>query len=128
MIVRAILVVIFIASVVVGQTRNAESGYTRIEVKDFIASPASFENQTVAVNAEVISVRADYTSLSLFDGKSRTLVIVSLAQLPETKRRELIDGPARRITVIGKLELVKGRVTMTADKAIAGPAETLASN
>lgn len=128
MFVRALLVVCFITSVAVGQTRGGDADYPRVDLKNFVVSPASYENTLVSVTAEVVSVRADYASLTIFDGKSRTLVVVSLTKLPEAKRQELINGPARRITVMGKLELLKGRPTITAEKVILSAPETLASN
>jgi hypothetical protein len=110
-----------------GQSQSAKSDYARIELKEFVSRPAEYQGRRVLVTADVVSIGADFQSLDIFDARSKSLVAVSIAQLPKSQRQMLINGPVTRITVWGRIETCKGRVLLKADKVSAIVPETLAT-
>ncbi len=127
MFVRALLVVCFLSAMALGQSHVAKNDYARIELKDFVTRPADHQGRRVLVTADVVSIGADFQSLNVFDTGSKSLVLVSIAQLPKSQRQMLINGPVTRITVWGKIEMRKGRAMVKADKVSAVMPETLAT-
>lgn len=127
MFVRAFLVVCVLSAMALGQGHVAKNDYARIELKDFVTRPADHQGRRVLVTADVVSIGADYQSLNVFDTGSKSLVLVSIAQLPKSQRQLLINGPVTRITVWGKIKIRNGRVVIKADKVSAIVPETLAT-
>lgn len=111
---RIFLFVCLTAGLALGAT--AKNEYARIDLKEFSARPAEFQGRRVTLNAEVVSVDADYQSLDVFDQASRTLIIVSLAGLPAKQRRALVTDPVTRVAVYGRIEMRKGRALLKAEK------------
>lgn len=124
---RTFLVVCFLSAMVLGQSRLVKNDYARIELKDVVSRPADYQGRRVLVTADVVSIGADYRSLTVFDAASKSLVLISISQLPKSQRQMLINGPVTRITVWGKSELRKGRMTIMADKVSAIVPDTLAT-
>ncbi|MGH9843826.1 MAG: hypothetical protein ACREEM_34250 [Blastocatellia bacterium] len=127
MFVRAFLVVCVLSSMALGQSHVAKNDYARIELKDFAMRPADHQGRRVLVTADVVSISADFHSLNVFDTGSKSLVLVSIAQLSQSQRRMLINGPVTRVTVWGKIEMRKGRAMIKADRVSAVVPETLAT-
>jgi hypothetical protein len=126
MIVRTFLLVSLLCSLVVGQSRFVANEYARIELNAIAAHPADYQGRRVQVTADVVSIGADFQSLKVFDAENKSLVLISLAQLPKSQRRMLINGPVTRITVWGMSDVRNGRVTIRADKVSAITPDTLA--
>jgi hypothetical protein len=124
--IRTLLVLCFVSALALGQGRVAEGDYARIELKDFITRPADYLGRRVTVTADVISIGADYQSLDVFDAGSKSLLAVSIAQLPKSQRQALINGPVTRVTVWGKIKMREGRATIKADKVSAVTPDVLA--
>ncbi|MBL8172444.1 MAG: hypothetical protein JNJ50_30235 [Acidobacteria bacterium] len=102
-----------------GQTPSVAAGaddYTPVEWKEFAAHAADFNGRRVVLTAEVVSVSADYKALDIFDARSKTLVHVSLEQLPKTQRHSLITAPIMHVSVFGLVETAQGQTTIKADK------------
>lgn len=116
MFVRSFLVVCLLSALALGDSRVAKNDYSRIELKDFVTRPAEFQGRRVSITAEVVSVGADYLSLDLFDSTSKALILVSLEQLSKSQRIALVTGPVTRATVLGRIEMRKGRAILKAEK------------
>jgi len=127
MFVRDLLVACFLSAMALGQSLVAKSDYARIELKDFVTRPVDHQGRRVLVTADVVSIGADFQSLNVFDAASKSLVLVSIAQLPKSQRQMLINGLVTRITVWGKIEMRNGRTMIKADKVSVVVPETLAT-
>ncbi len=116
MFVRSFLVVCLFCAVALGDSRVVKGDAARVELKEFVTRPASFQGRRMTITAEVVSIGADAMSLDLFDAGSKALIVVSLEQLSRTQRQAILTGPVTRATVQGRFEMRKGKAILKAEK------------
>ena len=116
LVVRFALVMLLLAGVVFGQTRGPETVYSETTLSEVNRHPDVFVGRRVALTGEIVSVSANYQSIHLFDGPSRSMINVSLGNLKKAERRALVLAPVRRLSVYGRLGLDQGQVVLRAEK------------
>ena len=127
------LAVLALGQTVAGGTRRAARGgqpkqvnYVQVDAAELLRRPAEYQGRRVTLTAEVVAVNARSAALDLYDQRSRTLISVSLADLPKTQRRQLVAEPVYRVAVYGLAEMRNGRLVLQAEQVL--PVElTLAS-
>lgn len=100
------------------QGRSVENGYAQVDWKEFANRPAEFEGRRVAITADVVSISADFRALDVFDARSKSLVGVSLTQLPKSQRQTLVSEPVHRVSIYGRVEMKNGRAIIKADQVM----------
>ena len=116
---RILLAVILLTTGVFAQTGrdyNLPPHYREVSLAEIRDNPTLFSGQRVTFTAEIFSLAADSRSLDLYDGKTRTLINVSLANIKKSERRALVQAPVHRISVSGKLNLDRGQVVLEAER------------
>ena len=102
------------------------SDYAPLELNDFGARPDQYQGKLVSLTAEVISVDAKRQAIRVFDAPTKTLVGVSLSNLPKGQRRFLAFEPVRYVSVYGSVEALGDRYVIVAHKVVPVPAGPLA--
>ena len=116
---RIFLAVILLTTGVFAQTGrvyNLPPHYREVSLSQIRDNPNLFSGQRVTFTAEIFSLAADSRSIDLYDGRSKTLISVSLVNIKKAERRALVQTAVHRISVSGKLNLDRGQVVLEAER------------
>lgn len=130
LVVRSLVFIGALAVLAFGQTvagaagraaRPAQSkqvNYIQVEAADLLLRPAEYRGRRVTLTAQIVAVNARREALDLFDQHSRTLVSVSLAELPKAQRQQLLTEAIHHVTVYGLADLQNGRLVLKAEQVM----------
>jgi hypothetical protein len=111
--IRLTLTVLILSVVVV-----ANDAYQPIDTTNFANRADSYQGRLVAVSGAVVAINADRKSIEIFDSNTKALIEVRLLTLTKAQRNALMLNAVRKVSVYGKTEVRKGKLSIDAHKVV----------